>query len=77
MKILLAKTKMKKLIVSLLDSGIRLDAYLVKYLDGKSRSYAQKVIEEKKCLVNSKLSKDSYKVRENDVVEFELLDEKP
>lgn len=75
-KILLVNKTMKKVIVNLEDIGTRLDAFLVKQLEGKSRSYAQKVIEEGKCLVNSKVSKDSYKIRENDVIEFDLLDEK-
>ncbi len=68
---------MNKYVVSLDDVGTRLDRFLVKCLDGKSRNYAQKIIEEKKCLVNSKVEKDSYHLRENDIVEFEMLDEKP
>lgn len=68
---------MEKFIVDEENVSLRLDAFLVKHLNGKSRSYAQKIISEEKCFVNSKIGKDSYKVRLNDVIEFELLEEKP
>ena len=67
---------MNKVVVTNEFEQTRLDAFLVTLLDGKSRSYAQKVIEEGKCLVNGKTSKHSYKIRVNDVIEYDLLEEK-
>ena len=67
---------MNKLVILEENEGLRLDAFLAKVIEGKSRSYAQKVIEEGKCLVNGKPSKHSYKLRVNDQVEYDLLEEK-
>ena len=67
---------MIRLVVEEQEDGLRLDAFLVNHLDGKSRNYCQKVIEEGTCLVNSKKSKGSYKVRVDDVIEYDLLEEK-
>ena len=67
---------MNKVVVTNEFEQTRLDAFLVTLLDGKSRSYAQKVIEEGKCLVNGKTSKHSYKIRVNDIIEYDLLEEK-
>ena len=68
---------MNKFVVNEEFEGLRLDALLVKLIETKSRSYCQKVIEDGKCLVNSKEGKHSYKVRIGDEIEYELLDEKP
>ncbi len=68
---------MNNSVVSPEESGLRLDLYLTRLLDGKSRNYAQKLIREGKCRVNGESVKDSYKVREGDRVAFDLLDEKP
>lgn len=60
------------------NAFMRLDAYLSSKELGKSRSYIQKSIEEGNCLINDKvITKASYKVNENDVVEFSLLEDKP
>jgi 23S rRNA pseudouridine1911/1915/1917 synthase len=69
---------MNKIIVDENYANERLDAFLVKILGGKTRSYCQKMIEEKVVFINSKIaSKASYKLREGDVVEYEELPEKP
>lgn len=67
---------MNKVVVDFENDGIRLDAFLVKIIEGKSRSYVQKLIEEGNCLVNSKVGKASYKVRVNDLIEYNLIQEK-
>ena len=56
----------KKIIVE--ESNIRLDSYLSKELD-ISRSKVQKLIKEDKITVNKKVEKESYKVKENDIIE--------
>ncbi len=68
---------MNKSVVSSEESGLRLDLYLTRLSGGKSRNYAQKMIRAGKCRVNEEIVKDSYKVREGDLVEFDFLDEKP
>ncbi len=56
----------KKIIVE--ESNIRLDSYLSKELD-ISRSKVQKLIKENKITVNKKVEKESYKIKENDIIE--------
>ena len=58
--------------VSEADDGIRLDAYLASHIDGWSRARLQRLIEAGDVLVNSKLTKASYKVSTNDEIEAEL-----
>ena len=53
--------------------GSRLDAYLASQFEGWSRARLQRLIENEDVLVNSKPSKPSYKLRENDEIEVELL----
>jgi 23S rRNA pseudouridine1911/1915/1917 synthase len=53
--------------------GSRLDAYLASQFEGWSRARLQRLIENEDVLVNSKPSKPSYKLRENDDIEVELL----
>jgi 23S rRNA pseudouridine1911/1915/1917 synthase len=55
------------------DAGNRLDAYLASQIDGWSRARLQRLIENEDVLVNGKTSKPSYKLRENDEVEVELI----
>lgn len=50
------------------NQGIRLDAYISQINNEISRSLAQKLIEKGEILVNKKIAKVSYKVKENDVV---------
>ena len=60
------------------NAFMRLDAYISSKELGKSRSYIQKSIEEGNCLVNGKvITKGSYKIEENDEIEFSLLEDKP
>ena len=72
---------MRTFIVENEDSGKRLDAYLAEHYD-LSRSKIQSLIAEEKVLVNSKVVKSSYLVKENDQIEAEeyqeeLMDLKP
>lgn len=57
------------------NSGIRLDKVLAELDKDLSRMAIQKLIEENKVLVNKKIEKPSYKVKENDIIELEV--EKP
>jgi 23S rRNA pseudouridine1911/1915/1917 synthase len=69
---------MNKVIIDENYSSERLDAFLTKILEGKTRSYCQKMIEEERVLVNSKIvTKASLKLKEGDVVEYDLLIDKP
>ena len=56
------------------DSGKRLDAFLAGNIDGWSRSRLQRVIDGGDVLVNRKAAKASYKLRENDEIEVELME---
>jgi len=55
------------------DAGTRLDAYLASQIEGWSRARLQRLIENEDVLVNGKSSKPSYKLREHDEVEVELI----
>lgn len=55
------------------DAGVRLDAFLASQIPRWSRARLQRLIENDDVLVNGKRSKPSYKVRENDDVEVELI----
>ncbi|HEU4932493.1 MAG TPA: RluA family pseudouridine synthase [Pyrinomonadaceae bacterium] len=55
------------------DAGNRLDAYLASQIDGWSRARLQRLIENEDVLVNGKAAKPSYKLREHDEVEVELI----
>ncbi len=59
---------------SSLDIGKRLDAYLAERIDGWSRSRLQRLIENEDVLVNETAVKPSYKVRDGDCVEVELIE---
>ena len=54
-------------------AGTRLDAYLASQIEGWSRARLQRLIENEDVLVNGKASKPSYKLREHDEVEVELI----
>jgi 23S rRNA pseudouridine1911/1915/1917 synthase len=53
-------------------AGVRLDTFLAAQIEGWSRARLQKLIENEDVLVNGKVSKPSYKLREGDEVEIEL-----
>lgn len=56
------------------DAGKRLDAFLAENIDGWSRSRLQRLIEDEDVLVNEKPAKPSYKLRENDEIEVDLVE---
>ena len=55
------------------DVGTRLDAFLASQIEGWSRARLQRLIEAEDVLVNGKPGKPSYKLRENDELEVELI----
>lgn len=61
----------------LVDAGeedIRIDKYLAGLLEGLSRSYIQKLLKSQAVLVNGSPVKGSYKVCEDDFIEFEVTE---
>ena len=54
-------------------AGLRLDAYLAAQIEGWSRARLQRLIEAEDVLVNGKPAKPSYKLREHDELEVELI----
>ena len=52
--------------------GLRIDKYLSSNLDFLSRSYIQKMIQEKNVFVNGKTVKANYCLRPDDEIEFQL-----
>ncbi|MBK8465676.1 MAG: RluA family pseudouridine synthase [Chloracidobacterium sp.] len=59
---------------SSLDTGKRLDAYLAENIDGWSRSRLQRLIENEDVLVNEAAVKPSYRVRDSDEIEVDLIE---
>jgi len=55
------------------DVSVRLDAFLASQIPGWSRARLQRLIENEDVLVNGKPGKPSYKLREHDDVEVELI----
>ena len=53
-------------------AGVRLDTYLASQIEGWSRARLQKLIESEDVLVNGKVSKPSYKLRDGDELEVDL-----
>ncbi len=53
--------------------GARLDAYLASQIEGWSRARLQRLIESEDVLVNGKIAKPSYKLRDGDEIEVELV----
>lgn len=62
-----------KLVVN--KNDIRIDQYLMEELN-ISRSKIQKSINEELIRVNDKIVKNSYKVKENDIIDYEIKEEK-
>src|SRR5690349_5542414 len=54
-------------------AGTRLDVYLASQFDGWSRARLQRLIENEVVLVNGKVAKPAYKLREHDEIEVELI----
>jgi len=57
--------------------GKRLDAFVSENVEGQSRSYIQKLIEQEEVMVNGKSAKSNYKLRKNDSVEVHIPDPIP
>ena len=55
------------------QAGARLDAYLASQIEGWSRARLQRLIENEDVLVNGKVAKPSYKLRDRDEIEVELV----
>lgn len=49
--------------------NLRLDKYLQNYIEGKSRSFIQGLIDEENITVNGKTVKSNYKVKPGDIIE--------
>jgi len=62
---------------SSLDSGTRLDVYLARHIEGWSRARLSRLIEGGDVLVNGSESKSSYKIRENDEIDIDLVELAP
>ena len=56
------------------EAGMRLDAFLASKIDGWSRARLQRLIDNEDVLVNDKAVKPSYKVREGDEIEIDLVE---
>jgi len=54
-------------------AGTRLDTYLASQFEGWSRARLKRLIENEDVLVNGKTAKPSYKLREQDEIEVELV----
>lgn len=53
-------------------AGTRIDKYLGKTLQDTSRSYIQRLIDEKKILVNDEECKSNYKLRKDDIISVDI-----
>ena len=56
------------------DAGKRLDVFLSEKVEDWSRARLQRLIDDEDVLINKKKTKSSYKLRENDEVEVELVE---
>ena len=63
--------------VSVADAGGRLDAFLADKIEGWSRSQLQRLIDDGDVLVNARTVKSSYRLRENDEIEIDLVEVAP
>lgn len=66
--------EVKKFEAGLVEAGKRLDSFLSERIEGYSRTYMQKLIDEGHCKVNGKISKSNYKLRQGDQVEAVIPD---
>lgn len=62
---------MKKIVVDKLNIGERLDSYIASKDENLTRTAVKRLIENGNIIVNGKLQKISYKIRENDIIEIE------
>ena len=54
------------------EEGQRIDKYLSTMIEGKSRSFVQGLIDEKKVKANGKVIKSNYKLKKGDFIEVEV-----
>lgn len=57
--------------------GKRIDAFLTEHIEGQSRSYIQKLIEQQAVWVNGTATKSNYKLRKDDQVKVVIPDPVP
>ena len=69
--------EVKEFSIGLEEAGKRLDSFLSEKIDGYSRTYIQKLINEEHCKVNGKSAKSNFKLREGDQVEAVIPDPVP
>ena len=62
-----------KLIIDELNEGERIDSFLSGLLPEYSRSKIQEQIKKGACIVNNKIIKPSYTLRDGDILEFNKL----
>ncbi|QGU95130.1 RluA family pseudouridine synthase [Clostridium bovifaecis] len=62
----------QQLIIAEEDVNSRLDVFLAKNFEDKSRSYIQKLIEEENIKVNGKSKKSNYKLKLKDIVSIDI-----
>lgn len=63
---------MEKLIVEEKDKGIRLDVYIVDKVSNLSRMSVKRLIEDNNIIVNGKNEKNSYKVKNGDIIQIDI-----
>ncbi|MCY6959649.1 RluA family pseudouridine synthase [Clostridium brassicae] len=63
---------LREFIIDNIYENLRLDLFLSKVFEDKSRSYLQKIIEDKNVLVNDKVKKSNYKLKRNDKVTVDI-----
>mgnify|MGYP004447382907 FL=1 len=68
---------MKTFTVTYIEADLRLDKVLVGFMKDKSRTYVSKLIDDGNVLVNGEVASPSLKVRENDVINVEIPEDKP
>ena len=56
------------------EQGQRIDKYLSLMIEGKSRSFIQGLIDDKKVMANGKVIKSNYKLKNNDEITVEMTD---
>lgn len=67
---------MKKIRVNELNNGVRIDAYIAAIDKDISRTAIKKLIDDKIVTVNGEPTKNSYKIKAGDVIEYELPEAK-
>ncbi|EDS77776.1 ribosomal large subunit pseudouridine synthase D [Clostridium botulinum C str. Eklund] len=67
--------KIKDFLINESEVNSRLDVFISKCFEEKSRSYAQKLIEEKNVFVNNSSKKSNYKLKIGDYVEIKIKED--